>query len=304
MSMKTLADKVTSKVGKQVLTAQKHSPVFLFGVGIIGVGATAVLACRATLKLSEVLDDGEENLKKVEVTVTDGDEEIKKASFGVQLQTAIKIAKLYAPAVIVGVASVGALTGSHIILRKRNAAITAAYAVVHRSFDEYRGRVREELGAEKDLEFRFGTTEREIVEEGPNGPEVRVIKGVDAEAVKKNQKVSYARIFDEYNPNWSNVPQQNQYFVQSIQNYANDLLRVKGKVYLNDVYDMLGIESEDYGQIVGWVKDPEGDGDGYIDFGVWSESTFAGKEWVRGHKDGILLDFNVDGVVLDLLKKA
>lgn len=303
MGFKSLANRATGKVGRQVLVAQKHSPAVLFVIGLVGVGTTAVLACRATLKMSEVLEEGEEHLKKVEVTVTEDDEEVKKASFSVKLQTAIEIAKLYAPAVILGFASVSALTGSHVILRKRNAGLAAAYAVVDRTLKGYRGRVIADQGKEKDFEYYFGLAEREIVEEGPNGPEVRTIKGIDAKDVKNKAGVSYARIFDEYNPNWSNVPNQNQYFVQSVQNHANDLLRVKGKVYLNDVYDMLGIDREEFGQVVGWVKNSE-TGDGYIDFGVWNGSTFAGKEWVTGNADGILLDFNVDGVVLDLLKKA
>lgn len=303
MSIKTLADKVTSKVGRQMLVAQKHSPVMLFGVGLVGVATTAILACRATLKMSEVLEEGEEHLKKVELTVTEDGEEVEKASFSVKLQTAIKIAKLYAPAVLVGVASVGALTGSHVILRKRNAGLAAAYALVDKSFKEYRGRVVADQGTEKDFEYRFGMTEREIVEEGKNGPEVKIIKGIDAEGMKSKGPSMYSRIFDETNSNWSKVPNQNQFFIQSVQNHANDMLRVKGKVYLNDVLDMLTMDRCDAGQVVGWVRNSD-DGDGYIDFGVWNGSTFAGKEWVTGNVDGILLDFNVDGVVLDLLKKA
>lgn len=313
MSIKTMANKVTGKVSKQVLIAQKNSPVFLFGVGIIGVGATVVLACRATLKMSEVLEEGEELLKSTKKQEEDPDYDsdvAKKASFSVKLETSIKIAKLYAPAILVGVVSVGAITGSHVILKKRNAGLAAAYAIADKSFKDYRGRVIKDQGAEKDLEYRFGTSEREVVEEGPNGPEVRFIKGLDQNAIKAIEKLTYARVFNQDNDNWSEVPHQNQYFIQMVLNHARDALQVNGVIFLNDVYDMLGFPRTKAGQIVGWVSKPQVDPttgeertDGYIDFGVWDGGVYKGKEWVTGHPKAFLLDFNVDGNVLDILEE-
>lgn len=301
MSMKTLATRITSKVGRQVLVAQKHSPVMLLAVGVVGFGTTVVLACQATLKLEGVLDKTNEGLVNAE---EDGEtsDEISKIKFGIKLKTAINVAKLYGPAAVVGAVSFAALTGSHVIMNRRNVGLTAAYAVVHKTFEEYRGRVVADQGVEKDFEYRFGTVEREIVEEGPNGPEVRIIKGLDADAIKKNGPSMYSRIFDETNKNWSQVPHQNQFLVQSTQNYANDKLIRDGHVFLNDVYDMLGMERSQAGSLVGWVSNSES-GDRFIDFGVWNNGTFAGKEWVTGNSDAIMLDFNVDGVVWDLLDR-
>jgi hypothetical protein len=319
MGFKSMTNKVTSKVGKQVLTVQKHSPVLLFGVGIIGVTTTAVLACRATLKMTEVLDKGEKKIEEAgnESFVIDNStskeeirEIVEKSKFNAKLIVAIDIAKLYAPAVIVGVLSVGALTGSHVILKRRNAGLAAAYAIVDKSFKEYRGRVVADQGAEKDLEYRFGVNEREIVEEGPNGPETRTIKGLDQNEIKKNAHLTYSRVFDEYNNNWSDIPVQNPAFVQQIQNWANDLLRVKGWVTLNDVYDMLGFEKTVAGQMVGWVYEPKLDADGnrlndsYIQFGVWKNGVYNAKEWINGNEQAILLDFNVDGDILYALAKV
>lgn len=318
--LKTATEKVSGNMARQILTVKSHSPVLLFGMGIVGVTTTAVLACRATLKLSDVLEEAETQLQDAETAEFHLNKEnskeewadtvANKTKFGIRLQTAIKVGKLYAPAVLVGVASVGALTGSHIILKRRNAALTAAYAVVDKSFKQYRARVIADQGAEKDLEYRFGTAEREIVEEGPNGPETRVIKGPDAEAIRNLGPSEYAVIFDELNPNWSPVGMNNQFFVNMVQNHANDKLIKDGYIFLNDVYDMLGMDRTLPGQVVGWVRKPKIDpetgaqtNDTYVDFGIWNEGTFQGKEWVKGNKDGILLDFNVDGVVLDILPK-
>jgi len=312
MSLKTLANKATSAAGRQMLTVQKHSPTLLFGLGAVGVVATAVLASRATLKLSEVLEKGTAESKKIDDELTDegaissehpnGDEWVNR-KLSNKLSVAIDIAKLYAPAVVVGTLSITALTGSHVILQRRNAGLAAAYAAVDQTFKSYRARVVGEQGKQKDLEYLHGVTEREIAEEGPNGIETKVIRGLDQEAMKTGRGLSaYSRIFDEMNPNWSQVPHQNQMFLASQMTYANMQLRAKGRVYLNDVYDMLGLERSEEGQVVGWVDNSE-NGDSYIDFGVWNGSMFEGMEWVTGNSDAIMLDFNVDGVVLDLFKK-
>jgi hypothetical protein len=313
MGIKTLGRTVSGKFSKQMLTVQKHSPVLLFGVGMVGIGATVVLACRATLKLSDTLAEGEEHLKKVEVVVKEGtdegEEEVKKAGFSVRLDTAIKIAKLYAPAVIIGVASVGAMTGSHVILKRRNAGLAAAYAIVDKGFKDYRARVIKDQGAEKDLEYRFGIAEREIVEEGPNGPEVKIIRGLDQQAMKANEKYTYARVFDRDNPNWSEIPHQNQMFINNVLQHCRDHLQIHGHLFLADVYDMLGFERTKASMQVGWIKgervNPETGQktDGYVDFGIWDQGMYKGKEWINGNLQAFELDFNVDGPILHALDK-
>lgn len=314
MSLKTLANKVTSKVGRQVLVAQKHSPTALLAFGIVGVGTCMFLTAKATLKVGDVVTDGEERIKNVgEVDAgeeTPSEKQIKKAGFNIRLQTAIKIGRLYAPAVLVGVASVGALTGSHLILQKRNAGLAAAYTIVQKGFNDYRGRVIADQGAEKDLEYRFGTNGREVVEDGPNGPEVKWIEGPDQKALQAAEEETYARVFaprhadGKINDNWSEIPMQNQYFITMVLGHARDALETKGYIFLNDVYDMLGFERTIAGSEVGWIKGSkinpvtgEQETDGYIDFGLWNEGIYKGKSWVNGNPEAFLLDFNVDGPI-------
>lgn len=306
MGVKSLATKATSAIGRKTLTVQAHSPVLLMGLGVVGMGVTLVLASRATLKMSEVLAKGEKDLEKAE-TKLDSDnkttEEIaEKTKFGIRLQTAIEIVKIYTPTAVFFVASVGAITGSHIILQKRNAGLVAAYAAIDSSFKSYRSRVVEDQGKQKDFEYFHGVESREIAEETETGIDTKVIRGLDAEKIKQVGPSMYSRIFDETNPNWSEVPHQNQMFLSSQMTYLNMRLRSKGRVYLNDVYDALGMERSEEGQVVGWV-DNSPIGDGYIDFGVWNGSVYEGMEWITGNSEAIMLDFNVDGVVLDIFKK-
>lgn len=314
MSIKTLATRVSQKVGSQVVTAQKNSPVLLFGLGAVGITTTVVLACRATLKMSDILEEGQERLSRVGEVDADveplTEKQISKAKSKIKLQIALEVVKEYAPSVLVGAISLSALTGAHVILSRRNASLTAAYAVVDRSLKEYRGRVKAELGDEKDMEFMFGKAEREVAEEGPHGVEVRTLRGFDQAAEKANEEFTYARIFDQTHKDWSDVPMQNQYRITMALHHARDALELKGIIFLNDVYDMLGFPRTKAGQTVGWVKGIRYDDngkqltDGYIDFGIWEKGIHQGKEWVNGNPKAFRLDFNVDGNVYDFLDKV
>lgn len=302
MSLKAIKNKVTSKAGRQILVTQKHSPILLFGVGVVGVVATVVLASRATLKMEELIGEAEELKEQIgEALETKKDEyskeDAKKDGILVKSQTAMKIAKLYAPAVVVGVVSIGCFTGSHIILNRRNIALTAAYGAVDKAFREYRGRVVDELGKEKDQEFRFGVIEREVAVDTDDGVAVKTVKGADPEFAKKSGGRSmYAILFDEGNRNWRPQWGDNQMFLRSQQQYAQDRLNSKGFLFLNDVYEALGFERTAFGQVVGWVL---GNGDDLIDFGI--VDTYEGIRFVNGNEKSVWLDFNVDGMVLDLI---
>lgn len=294
-----LKNVVTSNVGRRFLIVQKNSPGILFSAGVVGVVAAAVLASRATLKLDAVLEEHEKTSFDINTMAlqanTDkySEEDAHKDRVLLMVKTGLKITRLYGPAIVIGIASIAALTGSHITLNRRLAGVTAAYAALDKGFDQYRKRVVKELGEEKDREFRYGLVDKDIVEETPEGPVTKTIKAID----KKNEPSIYARFFDQTSSSWNKIPAYNRLFIQCQQNYANDLLRSRGHVFLNDVYDMLGLQRSKAGAIVGWLNDS--DGDGFIDFGVFSHDEWMGQQFVNGNEDAVLLDFNVDGPIWD-----
>ena len=288
---------------------QKHSPEILAGVGVVGTVASAVMACKATLKLNDVLDECKETRDKIKEVAENpryekeySPEDAKKDLTVNYAQTAMKIAKIYAPAVILGSASLGCLLASNDILRKRNAALSAAYMTVDKSFKEYRNRVAERFGDEIEKEIRYGIKAMEVEttvvnEDGSETTITEQIKTMDP-----NLYSDYARFFDEASPNWQNDPEYNLMFLKSQQQYANDLLRAKGRLFLNEVYDMLGIDRSKAGQVVGWVYNPENPtGDNFVDFGIYDMSKERVRAFVNGYETNILLDFNVDGNIWDLM---
>lgn len=294
---------VTSNTARQVLKVQKNAPNLLFGAGIVGVVGTAVLASKATLELEAVFDEHDEKLAQRATLIRENHpkytaDKQQKDLVLVHTKTAMKIAKLYAPAVIVGAGSIACLAGSHNMLIKRNASLTAAYVALDKGFKQYRARVVEEFGEEKDKEFRYGT--EEVVVRDDSGKIVATKKGFDS----ANGHSIYAKLFGPDNDNWNNQPEYNLIFLRAQQNYLNDRLRAKGHVFLNEVYDNLGLERTPAGQIVGWVwrKDGDNGGDNFIDFGVWSDDACERlSDFVVGREEALLLDFNVDGPVFELI---
>ena len=298
--MKFVPDGVSRAVARQSLNLSKNSPNILFGVGVVGVIGTTVLASKATLELTSVLNSIDEDLalsEHIRKTKPDeySQESLEKDQQIIRVQGVIKVAKLYAPAVICGAVSIAALTKSHSILNSRNASLTAAYAALDQGFRQYRARVVEELGAEKDQEFRYGSEELKFKD-----PETG--KKVTVKTVGPDGSSIYARFFDEANANWNGNSEYNMLFLKNIQNWANDKLRVQGYLMLNDVYEMLGIPKSKAGAVVGWVFDPrDNTRDSYIDFGLFDGTDATKRFFVNGDEVSILLDFNVDGIVFELI---
>lgn len=285
---------VGRKVAHSMLLAKKNSPGVLFGAGVVGMVGSTVLACRATLKMDVVLD---ETARKLDMAKSldhpdYSDRDRQKDITIIYVQTGVKTIKLYGPAIIVGGLAIAALTRSHTILNRRNAALTAAYAALEKGFNEYRERVVEKYGEEQDRNFRYGTQQVEIVD--PETQKKRIVNRVGP-----GDPSIYARFFDNGSPSWSKEPEYNLIFLKCQQNYANDLLRARGHVFLNEVYDMLGIPRSKAGAVVGWILTPEGQTDNFINFGVFDDKSDAARDFVNGLEGAILLDFNVDGVIYD-----
>lgn len=287
---------------------KKHSPTILLITGITGAVGGVVAACVATTKVKTVLDSHKEQLSAVRETLEDetkseiySAEEGKKDRAIIYIQTGVKILGLYAPAIAIETGSIICLLASHNILRKRNAALAAAYATVETGFKKYRDRVIERFGKDTDNELKFGVKAKqieEIVKDAETGKEKKVKKTVNVVSSDLGGS-PYAILYDEntsevYEPDH----EYNMMFLRSEQQYANDRLRVRGYLYLNEVYDRLGIDGSKMGQIVGWVYEPNNpDYDNFVDFGVREVDT----EDVFGTRPQILLDFNVQGNILDLM---
>lgn len=296
-------------MNRALLGTKKYSPEILMGVGVVGVVASTVVACKATLKASDIIADAQEDLEKINMVAEDpkyvdqySEEDLKKDKTILYTQTGLKIAKAYLPAVGLGVASIACLVSSHNILKKRNIALAAAYTTIDKSFKEYRKRVTDRFGEEVERQIRHNIKAHEIEETivDEDGNEKKITKNV--ETCEIDGYSEYSRFFDDGCTGWEKDAEYNLVFLKAQQQYANDLLRSKGHLFLNEVYDMLGIPRSKAGQVVGWIYDPENPiGDNYVDFGIYDVNKRGSRDFVNGYERTILLDFNVDGNIWDLM---
>ena len=293
------------------------SPEIALAAGIGGAIVGLVLACRSTLKAETIAKEAKEKLETIEEVAANEDnkevyseEDRKKDRLIVYAQTGVKLLKVYAPAIIVEALSIGALCKGHDIMRKRNGALMAAYAALDKGFHEYRKRVAEELGDEKEDLLRKGlkATELSLPAKDEEGREMAEM--VPAKRQTKKPVSEYARLFGEgVTPNWDKHPAYNLKFVKDIQKTANNTLRRRaasssgiGVLFLNEVYDWLGFERIAEGQELGWVFDSNNPNQQpFVDFGIYDVNDERIEAFLYGEENSIWLDFNVDGLVRNYL---
>ena len=304
MNMAVIKMGICQVASRSGLLVKKYAPQILVGSGIVGFVATVVVACKATTKAEEVLSEREEKMQKVESVHEEhnpdySEEDYKKDITMVKTQTIVKLVKLYAPAATLGVVSIVCILSGHHILAQRSAAIAAAYKAVETGFRNYRGRVVEEFGKEVDQKLLHGATLAETKAEKSAEESKELAKTDGKKSKKKTEPSKYARFFDEYSTAWQDSPEMNLYFLKKQQEWANDKLRWQKHLFLNEVYDMLGMEHTKAGAVVGWVLDK--DNDNYVDFGLYNMDDEQMRKFIAGKEASVLLDFNVDGVIWDLI---
>ncbi len=303
MKTKGFLGKLNVSVNKAGFCLKKHSPEIFVAAGVLGTVVSAVMACKATTKIGDILEGTQERLdniheyaEKTDMEEDYSEEDAKKDTAIVYAQAGLKLAKLYAPAACLGVISISSILASNNILKKRNAALAAAYAVAERSFKEYRGRVIERFGKEVDhqLKYNIRTAKAEETVTDGKGKEKKATK--DIEVADPNAS-GYMKYFTRSNPNWNDNEEYNEMFLGAIQSYMNDKLKAMGHVTLNEVYSQLGMADTKAGMVVGWVYDlSHPNGDNYIEFDV--KKVHLPNEQ-GGYEAAYAIDFNVDGNIYD-----
>jgi len=279
---------VTRLAGSAGLMLSKHAPTILTAAGTAGFIGTTILASKATLKVEETIAEEAALLVKVHEAHDAGKLEDKDALHDkVILYTRMttKLAKLYAPALILGAASIVSLATGHGIMLKRNASLAAAYAAVDQAFKTYKKKVESKFGKDAVIDALVSTAEEDLTKNELTMEAIAAVDGVSP----------YGVIFDETNNNWSADEDLSMLHLKCQQQYANDILQTRGHIFLNEVYKMLGFPHTPAGAVTGWVK---GNGDDFIDFNIF-EGTFEGEDEKGRTVTKWALDFNVDGVMYD-----
>lgn len=305
MKMNAVMANVSRFAAKAKFKLGKHSPEILMVVGAVGAVASTVMACKATLKVNDILaahdatvatiHDVQEGKVQIKAGEEYTEEDVKKDLTTTYVQTGLKIAKLYAPAVILGTLSIGCMFGSNHILQKRNAALTAAYVTLDKAFGDYKERVTERFGdrVQSELEHGIKAVEVESKVVNEDGTEETIKSYVDE---VDGAHSPYDLIFDEMIDEWQPDAQYNKWHLAQVEDTANRRLRTQGYLFLNDVYRMIGrynsgamiVKPE--GQIVGWLYDPNNEN--------LQNCVKLGLDKMHGDRN-VVLHFNVDGPIID-----
>lgn len=301
--MNVLTKTVIRAAKKGAFKAQKHLPEILMVVGV-GLGiASTVTACKATMKAKPIIDDAKDELDIIHKAADDNpeyaDAAAKKDITRVYFNTGTQLGRLYAPSVGLGVASLACMIGSNVVLGKRLSAAIAAYAALDNNFRNYRDRVKNALGEDKELEVYHNAPK---LPSGEDEQEIEIIAD-DSDAVEIDGYSIYARRFDKHNKNWKNDTGFNLMWLRGVQRYCQNLLETYGFLSLNRVYEELGMKKNAGAQIVGWIYDPDNPnhkGDNVISFGLYDPVTGALVTDAQNTEDNsLILDFNIDGVIID-----
>lgn len=307
--------KGTKYISKARILCKKHAPEILLVTGTIVIVTSAVHACKQTIKAHDILEKANSDLEDVEKAIEVSnpedytDKDARNDRRRVYGRTFLELTKCYGPSVIGGLIGFGMIFGGHKILRGRNIALTAAYSGLLARYKDYQKKVVEKLGADEEFKLRSGVEDRvaSIIDEDGNEIEEAQVKYIPDNGSAHS---IYSRIFDESNSNWSRNPATNLQFIRTQQSFANQKLRSEGYVLLNDVYQMLGMPRTSAGAVVGWVWDPNKEldddaRDNYIDFGIYNElyKDTAKRDFLNAVEPCVWLDFNVDGVVYELIDR-
>lgn len=282
------------------LLLRKHSHEILTYGGIVGGIGAAVLACKATLKLEDTLDEGKDNITYVKESFENVEEPTKEERKELSIaygQTTLNVVKLYLPAVTLGIASVASILAGHNIISKRSAAYAAAYTSVNDAFKGYRERVAAKYGIEAEQDIYFNKHDEEIVTENEDG-------STDTTTIETSgtNYSPFSVFFDATSSEWKNDPEANKFFLIQQESWCNEKLKRNGFLTLNEVYDCLDLPKTTAGMVAGWIYDEEHPvGDNMVNFNLDDATSEATRRFMNGLEPIVLLDFNIDGDIYKLM---
>lgn len=306
--LKQVPMRLRNKMGKTGVVLSKHAPAIFTGVGICMMTSATVVAFNNAHEAEKAVEWYRD---RKDECGSDIEENELTASF-VKCE-----AKLLLPVVGLQVGGAIFVAAGARINAKRIKTLGAIAASTAAEFAAYRGRVIEDQGGEADQRYLRGEAEttRMVQHTTPKGK----VKEKEETVVIPNPEEHSQWAFQlKYGDGaWA---QSEEYLLTNLKNCQDELnrqLHSRGFIFLNQVYDLLGVNdlvldkdgTQRYvpkytqeGQLVGWIDD--GIEGSQIDFGIDWEAVRDHCPWgnVVYQNDGsafVWLEPNVQGVIID-----
>lgn len=281
----------------------KAAPGLMITCGIAGVAVGSYKAAQVTPMAKEAIAEFKATRDAIEQHEEDPEakRECIKAGYRSLGSTLLHA---YAKPVLFVTGGTALILGGHGIVSKKLATTTASLISTDRIFRNYRNNVIEDQGEEADFRYRTGvkTVNVETVEQDVRGRKRKVNKEYDVLEELVNDP--FLKLFDESNPNFTKNPTRNLDFLRQQVDFLNRRLVAEGFVSLNDVLYQLGYNRCAEGSIYGWFYDPDNPNcHNEIDIGIKDIRRKTIQNAINGYEPVILLNFNVDGLIINKLPK-
>ena len=271
--------------GKVSFFCKEYSPQIHFVLGVIAFAETCRSFYNAKPKYEQVMKEYHEELAKQKEAEEKADnvpgggqirypEEDRKADRRtIKLKTGVKVVKVFAGPTVKAAVTLTLFRRGFGILEARNKGLTEVASALA-------------MAPEKKVELTDGeSTEVAKTDE----PEYEIC----TDPVVKE--------FDRKNPNFSDMMENNRFFLQQKQNYCNLLLHSRGYLFLNEVFELLDMEKTEAGQVIGWkyyneTTDALKNGaSNFVSFGIFdTDDPVAGPVFAGARLERVMLRFNVD----------
>ncbi len=297
------------KTARAALKLSKNAPHLAVGFGIAAIVGSTVWCCHSTLKLEALLEKHQDKFAEIKAGLEEFPEEYTKKDFHQDMvkqyiRASVDFVKLYGPPIALGLSGIAVILWSHNKLNTRLNGAMAAYTILQERFGAYRDRVSKDYGAEVEDDIYHGRrSERRVVKEKDAEGNVQkreeVTKSFDSAEALMNSK--YLILFGKSTSSRAMGNFTDDTFVLNrVLSEMNTKLECNGHLFLNEVYDALGLPRTQEGTVVGWVL--KEDAPNYVDFGVWDgEKSYMVRDQDGFTYNGVWLDFNVDGIIYDLI---
>lgn len=298
--MSNIQEALSAGLHKLAFGLRKVGPEIGTVAGMAGIAASAIYLYKALNESKDILANVKEEVKKLEDEGAD-EKDIK----AVKIAGGVAVAKKVAIPAGLAVASSATVLGIHHEMRKENRRLSEVITQTSLAYNALKNELREQLGDEQADELIYGVRKpdkKEIKEIEENSPRKDEITDEERKSyrISDGEEITpspYAVFFDETCNNYTDDPEYNKNTLILLQAQLNERLKRIGYVYLNEVYEKLGVEKTEAGHVMGWrysPHDPNHEGDNQIDFNMWDIRSRANRRFINGYEPVVLLDFNID----------
>lgn len=305
------------KVGTKIASKTRaNAPQTLFYGGIVlmtvGAGYGVYKAYKGASEVSEKYNDGKEYIDNL----YSKDHKKERFIHGTKnvLSTGLVVAKQQAVPIVIFAGGAVLSCKGYQKLAARAVMLAGLAAETKKELDGFFGRVSDQYGEDEANKLRYGL-QQEVTEVEVTDPATgKVTKKKDI--VYKETGIAnalYSYILEEgtMDPKyWSDSAFLNKKRLRMVIEQANAILNERGYIFLSEVLRMIGYKGKmtDREHFTGWIKKglvPDWHGDGFVSDGVTDGMlrTERVQAFISGTEPNVVVNFNVDGYIVDALNK-